>query len=80
MVLQVNAKLKHLLEDALVNDLSLSKTNQGALFPVDDGYTMAKVLVKELGYSVKSIRNGSNLSEFVAKQVKNAVQETSRGL
>jgi phage regulator Rha-like protein len=72
--LRVNEQLKRLLEDALVDDLSLAKTSQGLLPPsaaeAQDGYTMVKVRARELGYSLKDIGSGASLGKFVAKRIK----------
>ncbi|MGL5197228.1 MAG: Rha family transcriptional regulator [Chroococcales cyanobacterium] len=68
--LQVNAQLRQLLEDALVDDLSLGKTNTSvAILPAEKEYTMVKVRARELGYGVKAIGNGSGIGRFVANRV-----------
>jgi phage regulator Rha-like protein len=66
--LNVNGQLKQLLEDALVDDLSLGKTNL-ALKPAEKEYTVVKVRARELGYGVKEIGNGTALGKFVASRL-----------
>lgn len=67
--LPANGQLKQLLEDALVDDLSLNKTNSNALTASQKEYTIVKVRAKELGYTIEQINAGTGLGRYVANRI-----------
>jgi len=74
-LLSANEQLKRLLEDALVDDLSLNKTNETALTASQKEYTIVKVRAKELGYSIEDINAGTGLGRYVANRVEFAFKK-----
>jgi hypothetical protein len=69
--LQVNPQLKQLLEDALTDDLELSRNIKALPNIINKKeYTIVKVRAKELGYDIDKIANGSELGKYVAKHIK----------
>jgi len=68
--------LKHLLKDALVDQVSLEQNLK--YLPFADKpkqYTIAKVRAKSLGYSDMQIGDGSQLGRFIKSQIEPAFQE-----
>lgn len=68
--------LKHLLKDALVDQISLEQNLK--CLPVAEKpkqYTIVKVRAKALGYSDMQIGDGKQLGKFVKSQIEPAFQE-----
>lgn len=71
-----NGILKHLLKDALVDQVSLDQNLK--YLPVAEKprqYTIAKVRAKSLGYSESQIGDGTQLGRFIKSQIEPAFQE-----
>lgn len=89
--LNVNPQLKQLLEDSLVDELSLNqtreslpevetngdkpKTNGHELRPQAKEYTILKVRARELGYPVELINAGTGLGVYVANKIDHAFKK-----
>jgi phage regulator Rha-like protein len=68
--LKVNPQLKRLLEDGLIDEMALMRTNSKAIASADKEYTIVKVRANELGYSHKQVESGSSLGRYVSKRLK----------
>jgi phage regulator Rha-like protein len=73
--LKVNPQLKQLLEDGLVDEMALMRTNSKAIAPATKEYTIVKVRATELGYTHKEIENGSLLGRYVSKRLNYAFKK-----
>lgn len=73
--LKVNPQLKQLLEDGLVDEMALMRTNATVIAPATKEYTIVKVRATELGFTHKEIENGSSLGRYVAKRLNYAFKK-----